>query len=211
VVRNAHYGAVVEKPMVGLFSLVDQYTTGFLAAPTTLVVRTTSGTEQAVANAMRRILRRTFPTAELPSVAFTAERVNEGLKPWRLGAMLFSMFGALALLVAAVGTYSVIAYSVSRRTHEIGVRMALGARSSQVARLVMGEGMRAVGLGIALGILASVAMGRLVVSLLYKTSPRDPTVLVAVAVVLSIVAILASIIPTWRATSTDPAIALRAD
>jgi hypothetical protein len=211
VVRNAHYDAVIEKPMVGLFSLVDQHTTGLLSTPTILVVRTTAGTEQAVADAMRRILRRTFPTAEPPSVAFTAERVNESLKPWRLGAMLFTMFGALALLVAAVGTYSVISYWVSQRTHEIGVRIALGARSSQVVRLVLGEGMRAVGVGIALGVIAALGMGRLVASMLYNTSPRDPIVLVVVVATLAVVAIMASIIPAWRATGTDPAIALRAE
>jgi len=211
VVRNAHYDAVVEKPMVGMFSPVEQQTYRLLSMPTILVVRTTPGTETVVADAMRRILRRTFPTAEPPSVAFTAERVNEGLKPWRLGAMLFSMFGALALLVAAIGTYSVVAYAVSQRTHEIGVRIALGARSSHVLRLVTGEGMRAVGIGIVLGVVASLAMGRLVVSMLYNTSPRDPIVIVAVATTLAIVAIMASIIPTRRATRTDPAIALRAE
>ena len=211
VVRDAHYGAVVEKPMVGLFSPVEQHTTGFLSTPTILVVRTSAGSETAVADAMRRILRRTFPSAESPSITFTAERVNSGLKPWRLGAMLFSAFGALALLVAAVGAYSVIAYSVSQRAHEIGVRMALGAQSSHVVRLVMGEGMRAVGFGIVLGVFASLAMGRLVASMLYNTSPRDPIVLTAVAALLAMVAIAASIIPAWRATSTDPAIALRAE
>jgi predicted permease len=211
VVRDAHYGAVVEKPMVGLFSLVEQHTTGFLSTPTILVVRTTAATKTAVANAMRHVLRRTFPAAEPPSVTFKAARVDEGLKPWRLGAMLFTMFGALALLVAAVGAYSVIAYSVSQRTHEIGVRMALGARSSEVAQLVIGESMRAVGVGIALGIVATLAMGRLVASLLYATSPRDPVVLIAVVVVLVTAALMASIIPTWRATRTHPAIVLRAE
>ena len=211
VVRDAHYGAVVEKPMVGLFGLAEQQTLRHLSMPTTLVVRATPGTASAVANAMRRILRRMFPTAEPPWVSFTAQTVYEGLKPWRLGATLFSMFGALALLVAAVGAYSVIAYAVSQRTHEIGVRMALGARSSHVVRLVMGQGMRAVGFGIVLGVFASLAMGRLVASMLYNTSPRDPIVLTAVAALLAMVAIAASIIPAWRATSTDPAIALRAE
>jgi predicted permease len=211
VVRDAHYESVVEKPMVGLFSPVEQRTTGFLSTPTILVVRATAGSETGVADAMRRILRRTFPTAEPPTVAFTAERINSGLRPWRLGAMLFTMFGALALLVAAVGAYSVIAYSVSQRTHEIGVRMALGARSWQVAQLVMGESVRAVGLGIVLGVVASLALGRLVASLLYATSPRDPIVLIAVVTVLVTVALTASSIPTWRATRTDPAIVLRAE
>jgi len=211
VVRDAHYGAVVEKPMVGLFSLVEQHTTGFQSTPTILVVRTTAGLETAVADAMRRILRRTFPTAEPPSVSFTAKTVYEGLKPWRLGAMLFSMFGALALVVAAVGAYSVIAYAVSQRTQEIGLRMALGAQSSHVVRLVMGDGMRAVAIGIVIGVVASLAMGRVVASMLYDTSPRDPIVFVAVAVMLAIVAVMASIVPAWRATRTDPAIVLRAE
>ena len=211
VVRDAHYGAVVEKPMVGLFSLVEQHTTGFQSTPTILVVRTTAGLETAVADAMHRILRRTFPTAEPPSVSFTAKTVYEGLKPWRLGAMLFSMFGALALLVAVVGAYSVIAYAVSQRTQEIGLRMALGAQSSHVVRLVMGDGMRAVAIGIVIGVVASLAMGRVVASMLYDTSPRDPIVFVAVAVMLAIVAVMASIVPAWRATRTDPAIVLRAE
>ena len=211
VVRDAHYDTVVETPMVGLFSPTEQQTTGFLSMPTTLVVRTAPGSGTAVADAMRRILRRTFPTAEPPSIAFTAERVNSGLRPWRLGATLFTMFGLLALLVAAVGTYSAIAYTVSQRTHEIGVRMALGARASHVVRLVTGEGMRAIGVGIVLGVAASLAMGRLVASMLYDTSPRDPIVLVAVAAMLGLVAILASVVPAWRAASTNPAIALRAE
>ena len=124
---------------------------------------------------------------------------------------MFTMFGLLALLVAAVGTYSAIAYTVSQRTHEIGVRMALGARASHVVRLVTGEGMRAIGVGIVLGVAASLAMGRLVASMLYDTSPRDPIVLVAVAAMLGLVAILASVVPAWRAASTNPAIALRAE
>ena len=89
--------------------------------------------------------------------------------------------------------------------------MALGARSSVVARLVMGESMRAVGVGIVLGNVASLAMDRLVGSLLYAISPRDPIVIPAVVAVLAVVSIMASIIPTWRATRTDPAIVLRAD
>jgi len=211
VVHDSHYDAVVEKPMVGLFAAVEQRTTGIVSTPNTMIVRSTAGTTVRVADEMRRLLRATFPTAEPPSITLTSDHVNEGLKPWRLGATLFTMFGVLALIVAGVGVYSVIAYSVSQRVHEIGVRIALGARSGQVARLVMSEGVRAVALGMIIGVGASLAMGRLVASMLYETSPHDPLVLGAVIATLAMVAVAASVIPAWRAAKTDPAIALRAD
>jgi putative ABC transport system permease protein len=211
VVHDSHYDAVVEKPMVGLFAAVEQRTTGIVSTPNTMIVRSTAGTTVRVADEMRRLLRATFPTAEPPSITLTSDHVNEGLKPWRLGATLFTMFGVLALIVAGVGVYSVIAYSVSQRVHEIGVRIALGARSGQVARLVMSEGVRPVALGMIIGVGASLAMGRLVASMLYETSPHDPLVLGAVIATLAMVAVAASVIPAWRAAKTDPAIALRAD
>ena len=209
IVRDAHYEAVVEKAMVGLFTPSEQYTGGVAATPTTLVVRASPGATAGVANQMRRILRATFPTAEPPSVAFTADGVDTALKPWRLGAMLFTMFGLLALIVAAVGIYSVISYSVSQRVHEIGVRMALGAHNIQIAELGTGEGLRAVAVGIVIGLAASLAMGRLVASMLYDTSTHDPIVMSAVIATLLIVAIAASVLPAWRAASIDPAAASR--
>jgi ABC-type antimicrobial peptide transport system permease subunit len=137
--------------------------------------------------------------------------VDQQLRPWRLGAALFTVFGALALAVAAVGVYSVIAYSVSQRTHEMGVRIALGARAADVLRLVVREGARVLLIGIALGVGTALAAGKLIASLLYGVTPRDPVVMVFAALVLIAVGVVASLVPAWRAARADPLVALRAD
>jgi ABC-type antimicrobial peptide transport system permease subunit len=133
------------------------------------------------------------------------------LQPWRLGATMFGIFGVVALLIAAVGLYSVIAYLVSQRTHEIGVRMALGARRQDVVRLVLGEGLQVALIGLGLGIVVALLAGRFVVDLLYETSPRDPAIIGAVAAILTVVAAAAAIVPSWRASRVDPVSALRAE
>jgi ABC-type antimicrobial peptide transport system permease subunit len=133
------------------------------------------------------------------------------MRPWRLGATLFTAMGILALLVAAVGVYSVIAYSVSQRAHEMGVRIALGARLGDIARLVVGEGLRTIAIGIAAGIALALAAGKLIASLLYGISPRDPAVMIGAAVILALIGIAASVIPALRAARVEPATALRVD
>jgi predicted permease len=133
------------------------------------------------------------------------------LRPWRLGTQLFTAFGILALLVTAVGIYSVMAYTVSQRTHEMGVRIALGARVKDVLRLVVGEGLGVILLGLVVGIAIALALGRLVASLLYGVTPRDPMVMISAAIVLITVGLLASSVPAWRATRVDPVRALSAE
>ena len=128
-----------------------------------------------------------------------------------MGASLFTAAGLLALLVAIVGVYSTISYTFSQRTHEIGVRMALGAQATTVVRLVVGEGVRVVVVGVAIGVALALAAGRFVESMLYRTSAYDPLVLGSVSVVLLVVAAGACLIPAWRALRVDPATALRAD
>jgi putative ABC transport system permease protein len=117
----------------------------------------------------------------------------------------------LALLVAAVGLYSVIAYNVAQRTHELGVRVALGAQSPDVARLVVGEGIRVSLVGVAIGTAVALGAGRYVGPLLFSVSPRDPVVFSVVAVMLVAVAVVASLVPAWRASRVDPSVALRSD
>ena len=129
-------------------------------------------------------------------------------RPWRLGATLFSLFGVLAGIVAALGVYSTIAYTVSQRTHEFGVRIALGAQLRDVVRHVLTDGLRAVIVGVGVGIAASLAGGQLVAALLYGITPRDPTVLIAVMAGVLGVATLAALVPAWRASRVDPMIAL---
>ena len=117
----------------------------------------------------------------------------------------------LALLLAAVGIYGVLAYYVGQRTREIGVRMALGAKAGSVVRLVMFEGLRPIAIGMAIGLAGSLALNRLLSQLVYGVSTSDPVVFAVVAFFLTVAALLASYIPAWQATRIDPMHALRAD
>ena len=138
-----------------------------------------------------------------------AELLEPELQPFRLGATMFGVFGLLALLLAGVGLYAVISFDVARRTRELGIRTALGARAEDVVRLVLGQGLRVTAVGVAIGILLALALGRVVEALLFGATPRDPYVFGAVAVTLMTVAASASLIPAWRAARVDPVIALR--
>jgi putative ABC transport system permease protein len=149
-----------------------------------------------------------------PNVLFTDDTAAEDvaattIAPTRIGAMVLSAFGALALLLAAVGLYGVVAYSVSRRTHEVGIRMALGAERWQVLRMILGHGGRLALAGITLGALAAVGVGRVLDSMLYGVSGLDPFAYAAASGVLLLVALLANLVPAVAAARMDPVRALR--
>ena len=129
----------------------------------------------------------------------------------RFTLVLLGTFAVVALLLAAVGIYGVIGYAVSRRTQEIGVRMALGATRANVAGLIVGEGMRIVAIGVAAGLLGAVALTRLMAAMLYGVRATDPLTYVGVAVLLAVVALVASYVPARRATRIDPLVAMRSD
>lgn len=118
------------------------------------------------------------------------------------------MFATVGLVLVAIGVFSVMAYSVSLETHEIGVRMALGAPTSNVLKMVLGKGLRLITLGIVLGVLASMALTRFVASQFWGVSPRDPITFIGVMVVLAAVGTAACLVPARRATGVDPLIAL---
>jgi predicted permease len=129
----------------------------------------------------------------------------------RNGMLLFGLFAAVALIIAAIGIYGVISYSVGQRTREIGIRMALGAERRDVLKLVLKQGLKLIFAGLTIGLIASLALTRLMKNLLFEVSATDPPTFVAIALILNIVALLACWIPARRATKVDPLVALRND
>jgi predicted permease len=175
-----------------------------------LVVRA-AGRPELLVPTLRRELAAAAPGARYVDVVPLEERIAPQVRPWRLGATMFSAFGALALLIAAVGLYSVMAYVVAQRLHEMGLRMALGARGRDVLGLVLRQGLGVAAAGIALGSGVALAAGHWVAPLLFDVSPRDPVVFLGVAATLGAVAAAATLVPARRATRVDPTEALRAE
>ena len=158
---------------------------------------------------VRAALHALDPEIPLTQISTMREVVSSSLKDWRFHATLLGIFGALALIIAAIGVYGVISYSIAQRTHEIGIRMALGAQRGDVLRLVIGQGMRLALAGIVIGVLAAIGLTRLMASLLYGVTPTDPATFIGVAMALAAVALLACYVPARRAIRVDPMEALR--
>jgi putative ABC transport system permease protein len=134
---------------------------------------------------------------------------SDSIAQRRLYLVLLGVFAAAALLLAAVGIYGVMCYSVSQRTHEIGIRLVLGAEQTEILKLILRRGAKLALLGVATGILAAMALTRLMSSLLFGVSPSDPATLAAVVMLLMLVAMVACYIPARRAMRVDPTVALR--
>jgi putative ABC transport system permease protein len=174
----------------------------------TFVVRTT-GDPAALTTAMRERVRAV--DSDIPTTITTFESVvAASVADRRFTMLVLSAFGSFALFLAAVGIYGVLAYSVNRRTREIGVRMALGAERSRVLGMILGDGMRAVVPGIAAGVVGALLLSRLMAGLLYGIAPTDPATFTGVVVVLVLVTLVASLVPARRATKVDPMVAIRA-
>jgi ABC-type antimicrobial peptide transport system permease subunit len=208
VVEDARWREIRPEPAMQYYvPLAQRHWDGSLRE---LLVRP-SGDPAVVADAVKREV-----LAEATRLHFTRarplhEHLDPVMRPWRLGASMFTAFGALALALAAVGLYSVLAYTVAQRTQEMGIRVALGARTGDVLRLVVGEGLRVSAVGVAIGIAAALVAGRWVEALLYEVSAHDPAVIATIVAVLLLVAAAASLVPAWRATRVDPNVALRAE
>lgn len=200
------------RPSTTLYEPLDQLSTSSASVwgsfPMTLVVRSTTSPGSmvsAVTNAVHEV-DRDMPIRDI----FTMDDlVRSSLSEPRLNMFLLGVFAGLAVLLAAIGIYSVLSYSVRQRVPEIGIRLALGARLSDVLRMVVVEGMKPALLGVGIGIAAALALGKVVASLVYQVRPSDPVTFVAVAALLGLIALLACIIPAYRASKVDPVVALR--
>jgi len=160
---------------------------------------------------VRRVVGAVEPGDVIYNVSTFDEILATSLAPRRVAMTLLGAFAVLALVLACVGLYGVIAYLVNQRTHEIGIRIALGAPSAQVVRLVLDEGLRMAVAGAALGILVALGLTRLMAAQLFGVTAHDPLTFGAVALLLVVVALAACYFPARRATRVDPATALRAN
>jgi ABC-type antimicrobial peptide transport system permease subunit len=174
----------------------------------TLVVRAT-GDPLQIARAVEAAVHRVDRDQAVSDIQTMETVFSNSVSSPRFQAILLLVFAALAIALAMIGIYGVVSYSVSQRINEIGIRVALGARSSDVFRLVLREAIALSAIALAIGLLASLALGRVLQSLLFEVTPTDPATLASVAAVVLAVSILAAAIPARRATRVDPLTALR--
>jgi macrolide transport system ATP-binding/permease protein len=204
VAKNANYRTKLETPMPFFYVSVRQnffVQNGF-------IIRTDQSAA-AIMNALGREMHALDPDLAPLDTISLQQQVDLMSYTQRLAAALLAIFGGMALFLAAIGLYAVMSYAVSQGTRELGLRMALGARAADLLRLVMSRGLTLTAAGILLGATAGLALTRLMNNLLYKVSPRDPLAFGSAFVVMIIVALLACLLPAWRAMRIDPARALR--
>jgi len=205
VVGDIRHNGLTSDPQPTVF-LAESQVPGYM---TYLVVRTAVDDPMQVASAIRHELQGVVPLQPFADIQPMGQYVAAALARPRLYTALLSIFASLALVLAAVGLYGLMAYIVRVRTHEVGIRMALGADRSTVLRLILGQAAGRVGVGALFGLALAVPVNRLIGSLLYGVRPSDPLTFVGVAAVLALTALLAVYIPVWRASKIDPMQVLR--
>ncbi|HJU89298.1 MAG TPA: ABC transporter permease [Gemmatimonadaceae bacterium] len=204
VIGDVNYGSVesTAEPAVFIPNLQN-------SSPNTFFLIRTDGDPTALIPAVRREVLAVDPNLPVFAIRTMEERVGDALSRARFGSILLGVFAGIALLLASVGVYGVMAYAVSQRTHEMGVRIALGAERRDVIRLVLSQGAWLAALGIAVGLVTSAGLTRVLSGLLYGVSPTDPLTFIAISAALGTAALLATYIPARRATRVDPMQALR--
>jgi predicted permease len=204
VARDSKIKTLGETPRNLMYISVDQTYHGGM----TMIVRT-PGEGGGVIEGVRQAVKEIDPRMPLYKVMTIEQHLTWAFWAQNMAAGLAAAFGLLALALAAVGLYGVISYTVARRTHEIGIRVALGAQARDILRIVLGQGMALTLIGLVAGLVAAFALARQLTSLLYGLSPGDPATYILVALVIACVALIACLVPARRATKVDPMIALR--
>jgi ABC-type antimicrobial peptide transport system permease subunit len=176
--------------------------------PNALVIRTQVA-PLSLAGSVRDAIWSVDKDQPVSEIRTMSDIVSQAVARQRFSMLLLGLFAGLALLLAAVGIYGVMSYTVAQRTHEIGIRMALGAQRGDVLKLALGQGLRLVTFGVIIGLAAAFVLTRVMTSLLFGVSPTDSMTFITISVVLMSVAALASYIPALRATRVDPMLALR--
>lgn len=210
IVATARVSAIQEKPRAMYYVPLEQSTRLGLNTDRILFLRT-RGQPAALIPAVRASFLSMVPNLPFANVRTFQSQIDPEIQPWRLGAVMFGVFGGLALLVAALGLYSVMSYGVVQRTREFGIRAALGASGKQIVRSVVGDGLKVVAVGMAFGAAIALLGGRFLAPMLYQTSAHDPVVFLIVTGTLLAASLVAVVVPARRATRVDPITALRAD
>jgi predicted lysophospholipase L1 biosynthesis ABC-type transport system permease subunit len=208
VIADMHRQSIEEDPFMLYFVPLGAQATE--EVPQYLLVRTRTPAETMVEPIRRNLseLRANLPYISIkPFQEFIARQAQS----WRMGSAMFMLFGCLSLVIAAVGLYGVLSYSVTQRTHELGIRSAIGATPGHLRRMIITGGLLAAGAGVAIGVLSAVLLSRQVQALLFQTSATDPLVFAGAAALVLGIAVLASAVPGIRATRIDPLRALRAE
>jgi predicted permease len=205
VVGDVRQRGPEREPMAECYLPYSQH--AFNGATLSLVVRT-AGDPNALAETVRRLAREWAP--DVPMRFTTMETLlSENVAAPRFRTLLLVVFAGLAVCLAMAGVYGVMAYAVGQRSSEVGLRMALGASTGSVLRLILGQGLTVAGIGLALGLAGAFAASRLLTTMLFQVKPTDPLVYAAVAILLGVVALVASYIPARRASRIDPVAAIR--
>jgi putative ABC transport system permease protein len=210
VVGDVKQTGLGDETLPAIYVPLQQAPRPFLLRNLTFVVRT-AGDAMSVAPVVRREIRNVDPNLPFDRVQTMRNLLGDSVSEPRFRSTVFGLFAAVALALVATGILGVLAYSVARRTREIGLRMALGAQRNAVLRHVVGQALRMTAAGLAVGVVAALALTRLLSRFLFDVRPLDPATFVAAAVVLASAAIVASYVPARRAATVDPLTAIRCE
>jgi putative ABC transport system permease protein len=206
VVPDLHAAWVDNKDPEGYYVPFAQH-----ADRTMSIMASTRGAPGAITSSVLTVVAALDPDLPIFGVRTLAEQIAGSTWQYRVFGSLFMVFGFSALFLAAIGLYAVMAFSVRRRTREVGVRMALGAQARDVVRMVLRQGLVQIGVGMGFGLLIAFGLGRLMESFLFDVRPHDPVVFGGVISALSVAGLIACLVPARRATRVDPMVALRAE
>jgi hypothetical protein len=207
VVEDARLSRVRDVPYMQYYLPIDQWPSGYVQ----FLIRARGGDPMSLVPEIRSALRTAEPNARSLAFRTWTEALEPEVRAWHVGSLLFGCFGLLALVVACFGLFSLASYSVAQRTHEFGVRIALGASTGRVLRLVLTNGLATVLAGGITGLVIALLLAPVLQPLLFDTSAHDPGLYAGVMLVILVTSAMASLVPSWRATRVDPFTALRAD